>query len=147
MTHAYTRRRAILSLLAVTALIGPLYFWWDSAQGGTAHRISSEIAGLRLAGGKVLEFEDDRSKTHADRLVRSRLEFPHKAFDALVQAAREEGYVWLESNDPNAFTIRDIAPAPSSALYRLRGSVESGTFDLVVLVPSERQVVIRAAGS
>jgi hypothetical protein len=74
------------------------------------------------------------------------LQFSAAEFAVLARAAEKKGYVWLVSDDPNRPTVRGVASEPGRALYRLRGSVEDGSFDLVVLIPERRQMIIRLAG-
>lgn len=134
-------RRWLWPAVAVLVLAAGGIFWQRSRS--TPERLASRISGLEITNARVVEFDHQASSTHPDETVAATLELQPDEFTSLVRSAEGHNYRWLAPGDSNALTVTDAAGA-DSVLYRLRGSVEEASFDLVVLVPTRRQVVIRS---
>lgn len=146
MTKQSLLRRLLPVTLVGIALVTGAYILGYRYLFPSPQRTVGQISDLPVGEGRIVEFVEHESQTHADRVVFGKLQFSSSEFASLERTAEQKGYVWLAPDDPNAQTVRDAASEARRALYRLRGSVEDGSFELVVLIPERRQMVIRLAG-
>jgi len=131
----------VLTLLAVVAIYRQFSAYLPPQ---SPQKVASRISGLPIRDARVVQFDEQASSTHPDGFVIAKFEFPSEVFESLVKAAEEADYVWLTSADPNFVTVNEAAGGAERVLYRLRGTIETGSFDLVLLVPDRRQMVVRS---
>lgn len=135
-------------VIAITAIL--LLCVWAAYQQFGVHlppqsprKIASRISGLAIREARVTSFENQASRTHQDHLTTVELEIPADQFSSLAKAALDRDYVWLTTNDPNYVTVQHAASGEVRVLYKLRGAVETGSFDLIVLIPGRHQMIVR----